>query len=79
MVFTVGKWKCYIAKLQRIYFLLCLLERKALPNKAKRYLEFKATLNLVPAHHQAHSSHPQGHQEVKFRLSAQTLFPCVPV
>lgn len=67
-----------IAKLQRIYFLLCPLEIKALPNKTQRYSEPKATLNLVPAHHQAHSSHPKGHQEVKFKLlSAKTLFPCV--
>lgn len=80
MVFTVGQWKYNIAKLQCFYFLLCPLERKALPNKAKRYVESKGTLNLFPAHHQAHSSQPQGHWEVKFRLlSAKTLLPCVPV
>lgn len=79
MVFAVGQRKGNIAKLQCIYFLLRPLERKALPNKRKRYLESKATLNIVPAHHQAHSSHPQGYQEVKFSLSAKTLLPCVPV
>lgn len=60
----------------------CVLSKEKLSlikQRGKGFLESKATLKFVTVYHQVHSSHPQGHYKVKFRLSAKTLLSCMPV